>query len=185
MMKKHWKLIIAVFCVLGAAIYSMFLLMTAPGGAGSINGTFHEAGEFLGAASALVLILINGRSLLKMGLRKESLWESLDRRTLSGSALIKTTSQRLVVLLTKLHPLLGLISVGGVYLHCFLTDAPVNLFLKIALFLVAWQSIAGLILYIRATPRYISKSVYRIHGQFIVAVSITACAAFGHLPLLK
>ncbi len=145
----------------------------------------HELGEVLGSVAIWLLVILYGRTLLKIFLRQPALLERVQPRRVSTQAM--AMGQRLLPFLNTTHPYAGTLAALLIAGHAFLAGIPrANPLLLGALLLVFWQFSWGLFLISRhpaisgGTMRIFN---YRAHAQLYTGIAIGICAFFGHLLL--
>lgn len=145
------------------------------------NETFlSELGEGFGTAGLWGLLVIYGRTLLKLLMGRGSLANRLlpDYTPPSAASLF----QRLLNLLDRSHAYVGVATVALILLHIGLSGGlRSNLFFPAVLLLIVWQSLFGLFLSWRYTPKQLKKFAYLVHAQFVSGIMIAVFAIFGHL----
>lgn len=141
-----------------------------------------ELGEGLGGAGIYALVLIYGRSVLKMILNQGTLLQRFIPdyyQDISVSA-----SRRVLNFLNRTHKLVGAAAVGLLLGHALLMGtARWNPFLVMLLALLVWQGLFGLFLVIRFPPSSLKRYGHMVHAQLFSGVMIGIFAAFGHLLL--
>ncbi len=145
----------------------------------------HELGEVLGSVAVWLLVILYGRTLLKIFLRQPALLERLLPHNVR--ARVAALGQRLMPGLNTTHPAAGAIAVLLIGGHAFLEGVQqANLLLLGTLLLLVWQLTFGLFLLSRhhaISGGRIKKFSYLAHAQLYTGIAIGICALFGHLLL--
>lgn len=145
------------------------------------NETFlSEIGESFGTVALCGLLFIYGRTLLKLIMGQGS----LARRLLPDYTPPAAASifQRLLNLLNSTHAYVGVVTVALIVIHIALAGGLMhNWFFPAVLILVIWQSLFGLFLTWRYTPKELKKFAYLVHAQFLTGIMIGIFAVFGHV----
>lgn len=144
------------------------------------DGFLGELGEGMGSFASWGLVLLYCRGLLKM-LVNEGPW--LQRFLPQDYAkMAQSLGQRLLQLLNRSHPVLGVLTIALLAGHAGLTsNTRMNLFLILTMVLVFWQGGFGLFLKTRLTPLSLRKHTYAVHAQLVTGGLILIFAGFGHL----
>lgn len=144
-----------------------------------LESTLKELGEGLGSLGLYAMVIIYGRSLLKIILNEGTL---LQRFIPVYHNISITMSKRLLTFLNRYHKHVGSAAVGLLLGHTLLVDtAKWNPFLILLLALIVWQGIFGLFLVIRFPAASLKRYGYLVHAQLFSGVMIGMFAAFGHL----
>ena len=139
-----------------------------------------EIGEELGNIGLFGLLLIYGRSVLKLVLGKGRIAQRLLPDY--SSKLQISLFNRLLSLLNHSHIYVGIATVAIILLHIGLMGIPMRiLFFPAVLLLVIWQAVFGLFLSWRYSPRELKNFSYLVHAQFLTGIMIGIFAWFGHL----
>ncbi len=145
------------------------------------NETFlSEIGEGFGTVALWGLLFIYGRTLLKLIMGQGPLAQRLfpDYTPPAAASLF----QRLLNLLNSTHAYVGIVTVALILIHIALTGGLMqNWFFPTVLVLVMWQSLFGLFLTWRYTPKELKKFAYLVHAQLMTGIMIGIFAVFGHL----
>lgn len=139
-----------------------------------------EIGEGFGEVGLWALLFIYARTLLKVLLGKGA----IARRLLPDySPDIRLPAlQPLLGFLDLSHVYVGIITLAVILLHMFLMGIPFDiLFFPAVLALLIWQSLFGLFLAWRFTPKQLKKFSYLVHAQLVTGIMIGIFAWFGHL----
>jgi len=139
-----------------------------------------EIGEELGNIGLFGLLLIYGRSILKIVLGKGR----IARRLLPDYSpqLQISIFNGLLSLLNRSHVYVGIATVAIILLHIGLMGIPMRiLFFPAVLLLVIWQAVFGLFLSWRYSPKELKRFSYLVHAQFVTGIMIGIFAWFGHL----
>ncbi len=145
------------------------------------NETFlSEIGEGFGEVGLWALLFIYARTVLKLLMGRGTLAKRLlpDYTPPAAASIF----QRLLNLLNSTHAYVGVATVAIILIHIALTGGLMNnLFFPAVLILVVWQSLFGLFLSWRYTPKELKKFAYLVHAQFFTGIMIGIFAIFGHL----
>ncbi len=185
--KKNWLLIIFTISALVFAIWYVSYVTSAGWFLYVRDRTpLGRLGRGLGFFGFLIMGLVYARSVLKIIVRKETFWKSLQPLGLNENFDLKKISTKLLILLNKTHAYLGVLSVILIFLHCYLTGSYLNnLLLQIVLILMALEMFSGLFLKLRYSPAELKQKSYLIHRQFIIGAVLIIFTLFGHLILRK
>lgn len=141
----------------------------------------HQIGQGFGVAGLYAMLLLYGRSLLKLVLASEPLLA----RLLPGESIrLRSVSLagKLLTLLNRTHRYLGGAAVVALTCHALLMGpARWNLFLVLVLALILWQGSFGLVLAVRAFFPGLKRFGYQVHAQLYSGVMIGIFAGLGHL----
>ncbi|MGB5963947.1 MAG: hypothetical protein WBF77_09755 [Sulfurimonadaceae bacterium] len=145
------------------------------------NETFlSEIGEFFGELGLWGLVFIYARTALKLLMGRGTLAKRLIPDYTPPAA--ASIFQRLLNLLNSTHAYVGIATVAIVLIHIVLMGGLMkNLFFPAVLILVVWQSLFGLFLSWRYTPKELKKFAHLVHAQFFTGIMIGIFAVFGHL----
>lgn len=147
-----------------------------------VHGFRKEVAEGFGVAGLWALIVIYGRSGLKLLLNEGTLLQRFipdDHYDRSLSA-----SRKVLAFLNRTHKYVGatvLVLFAGHMLIMGLLRW--NIFLQMVAILLAWQGMFGLFLVVRFPVRSLKKYSHLVHAQLFTGVMIAVFAAFGHLLL--
>lgn len=139
-----------------------------------------EIGEGFGEAGLWGLLIIYGRTLLKVLLGKGT----IAKRLLPDYSpdLSIPLFQDILGWLDKTHVYVGIATVAVILLHISMMGIPMHiLFFPVVLALVIWQGMFGLFLSWRYSPKELKKLVYLVHAQLFTGIMIGIFAWFGHL----
>jgi len=162
-----------------SGLYFVYAYFTIPP-TKEADGLLADFGEGLGGVAVWGLGLLYCRGALKM-LVHEGPWTQRFLPQEYG-ALAQGLSQRLLILLNKSHPALGIITIVLLAGHAGLTtDGRMNLFLFLTMIIMFWQGGFGLFLKTRLTPLVLRRYTYAVHAQFVTGGLILIFAGFGHL----
>ena len=166
----------AVFVIsLGYFIYASTVYPPTPENESFLS----EIGEGFGEIGLYGLLLIYGRTLLKILLGKGAIAHRLlpDYSPQLSIPLFNS----LLGFLNRTHVYVGLATAAVILLHIALMGIPMKiLFFPAVLALVIWQAIFGLFLSWRYTPKQLKKFSYLVHAQFATGIMIGIFALFGH-----
>ena len=139
-----------------------------------------EIGEEFGNIGLFGLLLIYGRSILKIALGKGRI---ASRLLPDYSPKIKVPLlSSILSLLNWSHVYVGIATVAVILLHISLMGVPMRiLFFPAVLILVIWQALFGLFLSWRYSPVELKKFSLLVHAQFVTGIMIGMFAWFGHL----
>ena len=139
-----------------------------------------EIGEEFGNIGLFGLLLIYGRSVLKIVLGKGRIAQRLLPDY--SPQLQISLFNRLLSLLNRTHVYVGIATVAIILLHIGLMGIPMRiLFFPAVLLLVIWQAMFGLFLSWRYSPSELKKFSLLVHAQFLTGIMIGTFAWFGHL----
>ena len=139
-----------------------------------------EIGEELGNIGLFGLLLIYGRTVLKLLLGKGRIAQRL-LPDYSPQLKIPIFT-RLLSLLNRSHIYVGIVTIAIILLHIGLMGIPMRiLFFPAVLLLILWQGVFGLFLTWRYSPRELKRFSYLVHAQFATGIMIGIFAWFGHL----
>ncbi|MDA8160498.1 MAG: hypothetical protein M0T76_07240 [Desulfobacteraceae bacterium] len=145
-----------------------------------IHGPRKELAEDFGLTGLAAMILIYGRSLLKLLLNEGALLQRLvpqERYEASRSRL-----RQALIWLNRSHRYVGAAAVAIFPCHALLMGtARWNPFLVLVLALIAWQGAFGFMLTLRFPPAQLKRYSYLVHAQLFTGVMIGVFAGFGHL----
>jgi len=180
---KLYKIIFITLAIILAGSYTIYIQINGGYQYVENHSYLSELGEALGGLGYFLLILVYGRTLLKIIVRKGTLWQRLEPYNIDYS-LLKNLFQKLLYILNKTHAYIGTLAIITIFLHCYFTASFLdNLLLRLVLIVLAWQGIFGAFLQFKFTPGSLKRKSYLLHAQFISGVLILILAAFGHLLL--
>ncbi|NTV13470.1 MAG: hypothetical protein HGA96_06010 [Desulfobulbaceae bacterium] len=166
--------------VLGISALLYFYLSLGRQPAAEVEDFRSEVAEGFGVVGLWALLLIYGRSLLKILLSEGPLLQRFipeEHYDLSLSA-----SRRLLAFLNRSHKYVGAAAVVVFVGHALLMpQSRWNPFLIMVLGLLAWQGIFGLFLVVRFPLGSLKRYGYLVHAQLFTGVMLAIFAAFGHL----
>jgi len=139
-----------------------------------------EIGEFFGTLGVWALVIIYGRTLLKMALCKGGFGQRLlpEEYEVSTIPLFKVALN----FLNKTHVYVGIAGIAVILLHIALVGLHAEiLFFPAVLALVVWQGVFGFFLIWRFSPQELIKASYFVHAQFLTGIMIGIFSLFGHL----
>lgn len=147
------------------------------------NSWRHELGEAAGGALSWLLVIIYGRTLLKLLIKNGTLME----RLLPDPPLSQTTSglKKIISFLNSSHPFVGAATVVMVFVHALLEGLNHANLLMVAIFILAvWQFGFGVFLLSRYQAVFVKKMKrygYLAHSQLYTGIALGVFALFGHL----
>ena len=139
-----------------------------------------EIGEFFGTIGLWALVIIYGRTLLKLAIGKGGLAQRLvpDEYDVSTLPLF----QILLNFLNRTHVFVGIAAIAVILLHIAMVGLHAEiLFFPAVLALVMWQGVVGFFLTWRFSPQDLKKASYFVHAQFLTGIMIGIFSLFGHL----
>jgi len=139
-----------------------------------------EIGEFFGTIGLWALVIIYGRTLLKLAIGKGGLAQRLvpDEYDVSTLPLF----QILLNFLNRTHVFVGIAAIAVILLHIAMVGLHAEiLFFPAVLALVMWQGVFGFFLTWRFSPQDLKKASYFVHAQFLTGIMIGIFSLFGHL----
>lgn len=139
-----------------------------------------EIGEFFGTLGIWALVIIYGRTLLKLAIGKGGVAQRLipDEYDVSAIPIFKT----LLNFLNRTHVFVGIAAIAVILLHIAILGLhPEILFFPAVLALVVWQGVFGFFLTWRYSPQDLKKASYFVHAQFLTGIMIGIFSLFGHL----
>ncbi len=138
-----------------------------------------EIGEFFGTLGVWALVIIYGRTLLKLAIGKGGIAQRLvpDEYDVSALPLFKT----LLHVLNRTHVYVGIAAIAVILLHIAMVGLHAEiLFFPAVLALVMWQGMFGFFLTWRFSPQDFKKASYFVHAQFLTGIMIGIFSLFGH-----
>lgn len=145
------------------------------------NETFlSEVGEALGEIGLWLLVFIYARTVLKLLLARGPLSKRLipDYST----PVNPKPFQPLLRWLDSTHIYFGIIAVAFILLHIGLMGVPMHiLFFPAVIALVIWQTVFGLFISWRYTPKEIKKLSYLVHAQLFTGIMMGIFSYLGHV----
>lgn len=177
-LSKNEAMFLGVVLIL-SGLYFIYAYMTVPP-VEENHGILGEVGEVFGVLVAYALVLLYSRGVVKLLLNQGSfLTRFLPNDT---GSLPRNLAERLLDLLNKTHPALGVLTILMVVLHVnFSSSSKMNLFMLLTLVVMFWQGSFGLFLKISFTPGALRRQSYGVHAQLVTAGLILIFAGFGHL----
>lgn len=168
--------IMALFC----GVYVLFAPAQTPL---PHNSWRHEGGELLGSAVLWLLVVIYGRTALKILLRQGPVLERLLPEGVWGTTV--SWAKWLLTFLNVTHPYVGVAAVLLVFGHAWIEGTnQVNLLMLLVLTLCLWQFGFGLFLLSRYQAVFVKKMKrysYMAHSQLYTGIALGLAALFGHL----
>ena len=138
-----------------------------------------EVGEFLGELALWSLVIIYGRTVLKLVTGRGSVLQRMVPEIYQSTTL--PIIKKIMNFLNKTHIYVGIAAVALVVLHVALLGLPWQiLFFPVVLALIIWQGLFGFFLRWRYSPRELKKFSYLVHAQFATGIMIGVFAYFGH-----
>ncbi|HNP27702.1 MAG TPA: hypothetical protein PKK23_01570 [Nitrospirales bacterium] len=141
-----------------------------------------EIGEVFGTLGIWALVIIYGRTLVKLVFGQGGLAQRLvpDQYDVSAIPPFKT----LLDCLNRTHVFVGVVAIAVILLHIAMVGLhPEILFFPAVLVLVLWQGVFGFFLTWRFSPQDLKKVSYLVHAQFLTGIMIGIFSVFGHLLL--
>lgn len=147
-----------------------------------VHGFRKEVAEGFGVIGFWALIVIYGRSVLKMFLNEGPLLQRFIPGDYYDSSL--TVARKVLSFLNQTHKYVGTAALVIFAGHILIMGLPRwNIFLLMVAVLIAWQGLFGLFLVIRFPVRSLKRYGYLVHAQLFTGVMIAVFAGFGHLLL--
>ncbi len=139
-----------------------------------------EIGEGLGGIGAWLLLLMYGRTVLKLSIGKGALTQRILPEYAYRPAL--PLLKKCLIFLNRTHNYVGIATVAVIVLHAAFVGLPMDiLFFPLVLALVIWQGVFGFFLTWRYAPKDLKKFSYLVHAQFLTGIMIGIFAFFGHI----
>lgn len=141
-----------------------------------------EMGEVFGTLGIWALVIIYGRTLVKLAFGQGGLAQRLvpDEYDVSAIPPFKT----LLNFLNSTHIFVGIAAIAVIVLHIAMVGLHADiLFFPAVLALVLWQGLFGFFLTWRFSPQDLKKVSYLVHAQFLTGIMIGIFSVFGHLLL--
>ena len=142
----------------------------------------HEIGEVFGTLGIWALVIIYGRTLVKLAFGQGGLAQRLvpDEYDVSAIPPFKT----LLNFLNSTHVYVGMAAIAVILLHIAMVGLHAEiLFFPAVLALVLWQGVFGFFLTWRYSPQDLKKAAYVVHAQLLSGIMIGIFSLFGHLLL--
>lgn len=142
----------------------------------------HEMGEVFGTLGVWALVIIYGRTLVKLTVGQGGLAQRLvpDEYDVSAIPPFKT----FLNFLNSTHVYVGTAAIAVILLHIAMVGLHADiLFFPAVLALVLWQGVFGFFLTWRFSPQELKKASYVVHAQFVTGIMIGIFSVFGHLLL--
>ena len=141
-----------------------------------------EMGEFFGTLGLWALLIIYGRTLVKLVFGQGGLAQRLVPEEYDVSAI--PPFKALLNVLNRTHVYVGVAAIAVILLHIAMVGLhPEILFFPAVLALVLWQGVFGFFLTWRFSPQELKKASYVVHAQFLTGIMIGIFSLFGHLLL--
>ncbi|GJL70663.1 MAG: hypothetical protein NPIRA06_32980 [Nitrospirales bacterium] len=141
-----------------------------------------EMGEVFGTLGVWALVIIYGRTLVKLTVGQGGLAQRLvpDEYDVSAIPPFKT----LLNFLNSTHVYVGTAAIAAILLHIAMVGLHADiLFFPAVLALMLWQGVFGFFLTWRFSPQELKKVSYVVHAQFVTGIMIGIFSVFGHLLL--
>lgn len=174
---------IIIYTVILTIISGAYVIMAPVHTAVPLKSWRADVGEATGSGLLWLLVIIYGRTLLKLLVNNGSLME----RLLPEPAVNDTKSmlKKFIRFLNKTHPYVGVTTVVLVFGHTFLEGVGrANLLMDAILVLALWQFAFGAFLLTRYQLVFVKKMKrysYMAHSQLYTGVAFGVFALFGHL----
>lgn len=166
--------------ITGLSLLLFFYLYLGREPIAEVHGFRKELAEGFGSMGLWALLLIYGRSGMKMMLNDGSFLQRFipdDHIDLSLSV-----SRKVLGFLNRTHKYVGAVALVVFISHALLMGTiRWNLFLEMVLLLLLWQGLFGIFLVVRFAPGSFKRYGYPVHAQLFTGVMIGVFAAFGHL----
>ena len=141
-----------------------------------------EMGEVFGTLGVWALVIIYGRTLVKLAFGEGGLAQRLVPNEYAVPAL--SPFKTLLNLLNSTHVFVGVAAIAVILLHIAMVGLHADiLFFPAVLALVLWQGLFGFFLSWRYSPQDLKKAAYVVHAQFFTGIMIGIFSLFGHLLL--
>ena len=141
-----------------------------------------EMGEVFGTLGLWALLIIYGRTLVKLVFGQGGLAQRLVPEEYDVSALPPVKA--LLNVLNRTHIYVGVAAIAVILLHIAMVGLHADiLFFPAVLALVLWQGVFGFFLTWRFSPQELKKASYVVHAQFLTGIMIGIFSVFGHLLL--
>ena len=144
------------------------------------HGLRKEISEVLGTLGLWALMIIYGRSILKLTLNDGTFLQ----RIIPGGqySLSLSACRKLLFWLNRTHKHVGAGAIVLLAGHALLMNTiRLNIFLSSVLYLLVWQGVFGLFLVIRVPNNPLKKYGRLAHAQLFSGIMIGVFASFGHL----
>jgi preprotein translocase subunit YajC len=142
----------------------------------------HEIGEVFGTLGIWALVIIYGRTLVKLAFGQGGLAQRLVPDEYDVSAI--PPFKILLNFLNRTHVFVGIVAIAVILLHIAMVGLHADiLFFPAVLALVLWQGVFGFFLTWRFSPEDLKKASYVVHAQFLTGIMIGIFSVFGHLLL--
>jgi len=141
-----------------------------------------EMGEVFGTFGVWALVIIYGRTLVKLAFGQGGFAQRLVPDEIDVSAL--PPFKALLNALNRTHVYVGIAAIAVILLHIAMVGLHADiLFFPAVLALVLWQGVFGFFLTWRFSPQELKKASYYVHAQFLTGIMIGIFSVFGHLLL--
>ncbi len=139
-----------------------------------------EIGEVFGTLGIWALVIIYGRTLLKMAFAQGGLAQRLVPEEYGVPSLPPVKA--VLNFLNITHVYVGIAAIAVIVLHIAMVGLHAKiLFFPVVLALVLWQGVFGFFLTWRFSPHDLKKASYVVHAQFLTGIMIGIFSVFGHL----
>ena len=139
-----------------------------------------EIGEVFGTLGIWALVIIYGRTLVKLVFGQGGLAQRLVPDEYDVSAL--PPFKGLLNVLNSTHVYVGIAAIAVILLHIAMVGLHADiLFFPAVLALVLWQGMFGFFLTWRFSAQDLKKASYVVHAQFLTGIMIGIFSVFGHL----
>ena len=144
------------------------------------HGLKSEIAEGLGTVGLWALVVIYGRSLIKIILNDGTLMQRFIPNEYYDHSL--SVSRKFLAILNRTHKYVGVVAIVVFASHALLMGTlRWNLFLEMVLVLLAWQGFFGVFLVMRVPVAAMKRYGYLVHAQLFTGVMIGVFAVLGHL----
>ena len=181
-MKKLKQLLLFTACVFLTSLgYFLYIFPNRP--EDSEHETFlREMGEVFGTFGVWALVIIYGRTLVKLAIGQGGFAQRLVPDEVDVSAIFPFKT--LLNVLNRTHVFVGVAAIAVILLHIAMVGLHADiLFFPAVLALVLWQGVFGFFLTWRFSPQELKKAAYVVHAQFLTGIMIGIFSLFGHLLL--
>jgi len=179
-MKNTYRIIVYAVVVFVMS-FGYFLYVKNVHPVGAEREMFHsEVGEGFGGIGLGLLLLIYGRTVLKLSIQKGSLAQRIVPEYAYSPAL--PLLKKGLIVLNKMHPYVGMTTVAVIILHATFMGLPRGIvFFPLILALVIWQGVFGFFLTWRSAQKRLKKFSHLVHSQLLTGIMIGIFAFLGHL----
>lgn len=166
--------------VIAAALGYYLYILTQHPPAPERETLLSEIGEGVGELALWVFVAVYLRTIIKLALGKGPMSRRLlpNHRPPPGASLFDGA----LAWLDRTHIYFGLAAVALTLLHIALMGLHADIwFFPVVLALVIWQTVFGMFLSWRRSPRDLKRWSYAVHAQLVTGVAIGIFAYLGHL----